>query len=356
MSEKVVEAGDVVVRERGGLRRLTLNRPQALNALTLDMAATMTRLLRGWAGDASVGAVLIDGSGERGLCAGGDLRALYDAARANDRTLPAKFWATEYRLDGLIARFPKPVIVVMDGLVMGGGVGLSAHAAHRIVTERSAIAMPEVGIGYFPDVGASFLLARAPGQTGTHLALTGERIGAADAIYCGLADIYIAAEKLAALPSALADCRSTEDVRAHLDQMTSRPADGKLAEARRWIDTCYASERVEDIVASLSGCGLDAARSALSTMQKMSPTSLKIALRNIRSALSFGTVEQSFQQDYRISLACVAGHDFVEGIRAAVIDKDRKPVWRPDNLAEVTPDMVERHFRPLGALELSFPE
>ena len=147
----------------GALRRITLNRPQALNALTLDMAAAMTALLRTWASDPAAGAVLIDGAGERGLCAGGDLRALYDAAKSGG-SLPAQFWTAEYKLDVAIARYPKPVIAIMDGLVMGGGMGISAHAAHRVVTERSALAMPEVGIGFFPDVGASFLLARAPGQ------------------------------------------------------------------------------------------------------------------------------------------------------------------------------------------------
>src|SRR5579885_3174963 len=187
MSERLLNDGDIVTRATGALRRLTLNRPRALNALTLGMVETMTGFLRRWESDPAVGTVLIDGAGERGLCAGGDLRALYDAAKAGD-SLPARFWSAEYRLDLFIARFAKPLVAIMDGLVMGGGVGISAHAAHRVVTERSAVAMPEVTIGYFPDVGASFILARAPGQTGTHLALTGSRIGAADAIFAGLAD------------------------------------------------------------------------------------------------------------------------------------------------------------------------
>jgi enoyl-CoA hydratase len=344
--------GDVLVREYGALRRLTLNRPQSLNALTLDMAATMSALLRAWAIDRSVGAVLIDGAGERGLCAGGDLRALYDAAKANDRALPAKFWATEYRLDLLIARYRKPVVAVMDGLVMGGGVGLSTHAAQRIVTERSSVAMPEVAIGYFPDVGASFLLARAPGQTGVHLALTGERIGAADAIYCGLADWHIPAGQLEGLPARLADCRTAEAVAAQLGALESAPAPGRLAAARPWIDHCYAAATVEEIAARLRA-SLDAtARAAAAAMSRMSPTSLKITLRNVRTAVSFKKVEESFQQDYRVSLACLGEHDFVEGVRAAIVDKDRNPIWRPGQLEDVTADIVERHFRTLGALEL----
>ncbi len=356
MSEKIVRDGAVLVRELGALRRITLNRPKALNALTLDMALTMTALLRRWADDDAIGAVLIDGAGERGLCAGGDLRALYDAAKSGRNPLAEKFWSSEYRLDVLIARYRKPVIAVMDGMVMGGGVGLSAHAAHRVVTERSSIAMPEAGIGYFPDVGVSFLLARSPGCVGTHLALTGERIGAADAIYCGLADVHIATEKLADLPALLADCRMAQDVRTRLDQMSSPPAPGKLPAARPWIDSCYGADEIEEIVARLRACSADAARSALETLQRMSPTSLKITLRNIRSALSFTEVEQSFRQDYRISLACIAGHDFIEGIRAAIVDKDRNPLWRPDKLEDVTAAIVDRHFRPVGALELSFTD
>jgi enoyl-CoA hydratase len=352
-SEKVLQDGDIVVRELGALRRLTLNRPKALNALTLDMAMTMTAHLRAWAGNEAVGAVLIDGAGERGLCAGGDLRALYDAAKAKG-SLPEEFWATEYRLDVLIARYPKPVVAIMDGVVMGGGVGISAHAAHRVVTERSSIAMPEVSIGYFPDVGASFVLARAPGRIGTHLALTGERIGGADAIYCGLADIALPPERLADLPARLVDCRTAQDVCAALEELSALPAPGKLSAARPWIDEYYSAESVEEILARLRASKIDTARSTLAALQKMSPTSLKITLRNIRAAVSFNKVEESFQQDYRISLACIAEHDFIEGIRATIVDKDRNPVWRPAKLEDVTQAIVDRHFRSVGTLELTF--
>jgi enoyl-CoA hydratase len=347
--------GELVVREYGALRRITLNRPKALNALTLDMAVTMTRLLRSWAADRAVGTVLLDGAGERGLCAGGDIRALYDATKSGDR-LPEKFWATEYHLDVLIARYPKPFIAVMDGLVMGGGVGLAAHAAHRIVTERSAVAMPEVGIGFFPDVGASYLLARAPGQTGAYMALTGERLGAADAIHCGLADVHVATAKLPELPDALAACRSADEVRGRLELISSAAPAGKLAAAQRWIDNCYGADEVETIIDRLRACDADAARAAAVTMQKMSPTALKVTLRNIRDALSFKRVEESFRQDYRVALACIAGHDFIEGIRAQIVDKDRNPRWRPDKLEDVTADIVDRHFKSVGDLELAFAD
>ncbi|MDR3421655.1 MAG: enoyl-CoA hydratase/isomerase family protein [Xanthobacteraceae bacterium] len=355
MSVAASQDGELVVRSERALRHITLNRPKALNALTLDMAVAMTELLRDWAADASVGAVLLDGAGERAFCAGGDIRALYDAAKSGS-PLPAQFWSTEYRLNVLIARYPKPLIAIMDGVVMGGGVGLSAHAAHRVVTERSAVAMPEVGIGFFPDVGASFLLARSPGYAGTYLALTGESIGAADAIYCGLADVNIPLARLPEIPAALADCRTADDVRKTLGDMSVVPPRGKLPAARQWIDGCYAANDVEDMIGRLDACTVDAARTALATMQKASPTSLKVTLRNVRAAVSFKRLEESFQQDFRIALACIAGHDFIEGIRATIVDKDRNPVWRPDKLDDVTADIVDRHFKPAGALELTFAD
>jgi enoyl-CoA hydratase len=356
MSERIIRDGDVIVRELGSLRRMTLNRPKALNAITLDMAVTMTAYMREWADDPAAGAVMLDAAGGRAFAAGGDIRALYDAAKSGD-PLPERFWATEYHLNVLIARYRKSVIAIMDGVVMGGGVGLASHAAHRIVTERSSVAMPEVGIGFFPDVGVAFLLARAPGALGTYLMLTGDRVGAADAIYCGLADIHIPTAKLADVPAALAGCHTAEAVRERLDAMATAPATGRLHEARSWIDRCFGADDVAAIVERLRRRGDDESiHVALGALEKASPTSLKVTLRNARSALSFSGVEQSFQQDYRIALACIAGHDFIEGIRAAIVDKDRNPAWRPARLEEVTEAVVERHFKPVGALELKFPE
>jgi enoyl-CoA hydratase len=216
--------------------------------------------------------------------------------------------------------------------------------------------MPEVGIGFFPDVGASFVLARSPGYSGTYLALTGERIGAADTIYAGVADINVPAGRLPELPPALADCRTADDARKTLGAMSVAPPPGKLAAAQQWIDDCYAANQAEDIVDRLDACTTDATRTALATMQKASPTSLKVTLRNIRAAVSFKRLEESFQQDYRIALACIAGHDFIEGIRATIVDKDRNPAWRPDNLGDVTADIVDRHFKPVGELELTFAD
>jgi enoyl-CoA hydratase len=365
MSETLLRDGDVLVRRHGALRRITLNRPSALNAITLDMAEAMTSMLRDWASDPAVGVVLLDGAGERGFCAGGDIRALYDAAKAGaiktgaiktGVSLPARFWATEYKLNVLIARYPKPVVVVMDGLVMGGGVGLSAHAGFRIVTDRSAIAMPEVQIGFFPDVGACYLLSRAPGYVGTYLALTGHRIGAADAIYCNLADIHVAGDRLNGLPAALADCRSSHDVRTRLGELAAAPAPARLPRERQWIDGCFGAADVEEIVARLQASSDEKGRATLDAMFRASPTSLKVALRNLRSAATFNRVEESFAQDYRIALACVTGHDFIEGIRATIVDKDRNPRWQPDKIEAVTPDLVDRYFRHVGGLELTFED
>jgi enoyl-CoA hydratase len=352
---QVGQVGDVIVREHGALRRLTLNRPKALNAITLDMAVTMTAMMRAWAADPAVGAVMLDGAGERGFCAGGDIRALYDAAKSGD-PLPQNFWAVEYYLNVMIARYCKPVVAIMDGVVMGGGIGLAGHAAHRVVTERSAVAMPEVGIGFFPDIGASFPLARAPGFTGTYLALTGDRMNAADAIYCRLADIHIPVAKLAEIPSALANCRSAGDVGKRLGELSAPPAPGRLPAAREWIDGCYSANTVEEIFARLRASQTDAAQAALATMKKASPTSLKITLRNMRDAAKFKRVEECFVQDYRVALTCVAGHDLIEGIRATIVDKDRNPLWRPPTLEEVSPAIVDRHFQPVGALELKFED
>ncbi len=353
MSEKLVQGGDVLVRKLGALRRITLNRPQALNAITLDMAVTMTAFMRAWADDPAVGAVLIDGAGGRAFAAGGDLRALYDAAKSGG-SLPAQFWATEYKLDVLIARYPKPVIAVIDGLVMGGGVGLSAHAAHCVLTDRSVVAMPEVGIGFFPDVGVSFLLTRAHWELGTYVALTGKRLSAQGALICGLANSHVPSARLDELPSALADCRSRQEIRAALGKFETSPLPGKIVKALRWIMPCFSGNKIEEIFDALSMCDNEDAIAARDIMRKASPTSLKVTLRNLREAASFKRVEQSFQQDYRIALACIAGHDFIEGIRATIVDKDRNPAWRPDKIEAVTPDIVDRHFRSVGALELKF--
>jgi enoyl-CoA hydratase len=216
--------------------------------------------------------------------------------------------------------------------------------------------MPEVSIGFFPDVGVSFLLTRAHWELGTFVALTGERLSAQGALISGLANSPVPSARLCELPSALADCRSREDVRAALGKFEASPMPDKIPKALRWIKPCFSGNTIEEILEALSTCGNEDAIPARDIMLKASPTSLKVTLRNMREAAKFSRVEQSFQQDYRIALACIDGHDFIEGIRAAVVDKDRNPKWQPHKLEEVTPGIVDRHFQPVGALELKFPD
>ncbi|MEK2478018.1 MULTISPECIES: enoyl-CoA hydratase/isomerase family protein [Streptomyces] len=339
-----------VVREvRGRTARLTLNRPRALNALTHPMVRALDQALTDWEHDPAVETVVLTGAGERGLCAGGDIRAIHDDARDGDGSASAAFWRDEYRLNARIARYPKPYVALMDGIVMGGGVGISAHAAVRIVTERSRIAMPETGIGFVPDVGGTYLLSLAPGELGTHLALTGTQIGASDALLCGLADHYVPS---AALP-ALLDDLAAPPLREVLHRHVVRQAPpGRLADQRPWIDACYAADTVEEIVGRLSDHGDPAAKEAAGTLLAKSPTALKVTLTALRRARHLGSLEAVLDQEYRVSRAALAAPDLVEGIRAQIVDKDRNPHWSPPTLAEVGDTHVARFFAPLGAEEL----
>ncbi|WP_018680724.1 enoyl-CoA hydratase/isomerase family protein [Actinokineospora enzanensis] len=326
---------DVRIRVADGLGRITLDRPRAINALTHAMITDMAAALAAWAEDDDVRAVLIDGAGERGLCAGGDIRAIHDDARAGGRTAPA-FWADEYRLNARIATYPKPYIALMDGIVMGGGVGVSAHGSVRVVTERTRLAMPEVGIGLAPDVGGTYLLARAPGELGTHAALTGAPVSGADAIHCGLADHFVRADRLPLLIEDLLVLPIEDALARH----TETPPPSRLAADAPWIDKCFAADTVEEILERLTEAGQDTVVAEIGTR---SPTALKVTLAALRRArlLPLAAV---LAQDLRVSVACLRGHDLVEGIRAQVIDKDRTPHWRPATLAEVTEDMVAAHF------------
>ncbi|QNS07968.1 enoyl-CoA hydratase/isomerase family protein [Streptomyces xanthii] len=338
----------VLLSNQGRAAHITLNRPRALNSLTPPMIDTVAAALDAWEHDPAVETVVITGAGERGLCAGADIRLFHDDARSGDGTRSEAFWRAEYHLNARIAHYPKPYVAVMDGIVMGGGVGLSAHGSVRIVTERSRVAMPEVGIGFVPDVGGTHLLAHAPGELGTHLALTGGSVGAADALLCGLADHFVPAAALPGLLGELATAPAAEVVARH-----ARPApEGVLAGQRPWIDACYAADTVEEIVDRLHGYGDPVPKEAAETLLAQSPTSLKVTLAALRRARAFTTLEQALDQEYRVACAALATPDLPEGVRARIIDKDRNPRWSPAHLAEVTPAEVERHFAPLGAREL----
>ncbi|GGK28867.1 3-hydroxyisobutyryl-CoA hydrolase [Pilimelia terevasa] len=334
-------APPVIARLTGHLGHLTLNRPRALNALTGEMVAIAHRTLDLWAGSDRVRTVLVTGAGERGLCAGGDIRAIHaDAVSGGDGAL--RFWADEYRLNAAIAAYPKPVVAWMDGLVMGGGIGVAAHARIRLVTERSRLAMPEVGIGFHPDVGGSWLLSRAPGELGTHLALTGTPVGAADAIAAGLADRYVPAARLPYLRLALAR-RDAADAVASL---TDTPPPGELAAARTWIDACYAGDSVAAVLDRLAAHPDPAAQAAAKEIAGRSPTSLAVTLRSLRTAAGLPDLRAALTQEYRLSAALLRHPDLAEGIRAQIIDKDRRPRWRPATLDGVDEAAVAACFAP----------
>ncbi|GHE08734.1 enoyl-CoA hydratase/isomerase family protein [Streptomyces alanosinicus] len=338
----------VLFHTAGRAAHITLNRPRALNALTHAMVRRIDEALTAWERDPSVRTVVITGAGERGLCAGGDIRSIHDDARDGDGAASAAFWRDEYRLNARIAGYPKPYVAIMDGIVMGGGVGVSAHGSVRIVTERSRIAMPETGIGFVPDVGGTYLLALAPGELGTHLALTGAQIGAADALLCGLADHYVPSAALGSFVGGLAELSVPDALALHVQP----PPQGELGAGREWIDSCYAADTVEDIVQRLFAHGGPDAKEAAETLLAKSPTALKVTLAAIRRARRLGPLERVLDQEYRVSCAALSIPDLVEGVRAQIIDKDRAPQWSPATLAEVSDADVARFFAPLGDREL----
>ncbi|MEU1486642.1 enoyl-CoA hydratase/isomerase family protein [Streptomyces sp. NPDC005752] len=341
----------VLLHTEGHILHIILNRPRALNALTHSMVRGIDEALTQAADDDAVTAVVIGGAGGRGLCAGGDIRSIYEDARAG-RSASVDFWRDEYRLNARIARFPKPYVALMDGIVMGGGVGVSAHGDVRIVTERSRVAMPETGIGFVPDVGGTYLLAAAPGELGTHLALTGRPVDAADAILCGLADHFIPSHHLADLTTALARSATPTDVADTVAHHATAAPEGELAAGRAWIDDCYAADTVEEIIDRLADSGVPAAKETAAALLAVSPTALKVTLAAVRRAKGLGSLEAALDQEFRVSCRAFTGHDLLEGVRARIIDKDRSPRWSPAELADVGAAEVARHFEPLGEQEL----
>lgn len=339
---------DVLTWVEGGTGRIRLNRPRSLNALTLAMTEEIRRALEAWEGDPAVRLVLLDGAGERGLCAGGDIRALYEAAKAGQAAENARFFRAEYQLNGYIARYGKPFIALMDGIVMGGGVGLSAHGSHRVVTERSRIAMPETAIGFFPDIGATWLLALAPHEWGTHMALTGDAVTAADAITTGLADVHVPSDRLPNLITALQDCDAAA-VSDCLSAHATPPEAGLFTEASDWIAACYAGDDVSAMLARLRAHQAPLAQQAGETIGARSPSSLIITLHALRTAPGLGSLDAALDREFRMALVRTHSDDFVEGVRAAVVDKDRKPRWVPARLDEVSPADVVAFFAAVAA-------
>ncbi len=344
---------EIELRRDNGLGRITLRRPRAINALTPNMVDAMHAALADWSEDPMVLGVLIEGEGERGLCAGGDIRFLHDCVRTGRPEQADAFMFHEYRLNACIARLPKPYVAIMDGLVMGGGVGVSAHGSIRIVTERTRLAMPEVGIGFLPDVGATWLLAMAPGECGTHAALTGEAMGAADAIFCGLADHHVRSDRLPGLVAELTRCRNAAELEACVSATASAPAAGRFVEHGDWIEACYRFDTVNAILHALQARPEPDAQAAAERIGRNAPMSLAVTLQALRRGRRFGQLERCIDQEYQLGTGLIRRPDFVEGVRAAVIDKDRNPAWRPATLAEVDREEVERLFR--STLTLGLP-
>jgi enoyl-CoA hydratase len=342
----VSAAAEILFERRGTAGLVTLNRPQALNAVTLGMVRALTLQLKEWQSDPAVTRVVLSAAGGRAFSAGGDIRALYDAGTSGRHADMLAFYGEEYALNTMIKLYPKPYVSLIDGIVMGGGVGLSVHGSQRVAGDRYSFAMPEVSIGFFPDVGATWFLPRLPGELGAYCALTGDRLGAADAVAATLATHRVPSARFAELADALCNAVPVE---ATLAAFSQPPGEPEVLAKRGSIDRLFKSDRVEDILAALdveAGADADFAKATAATIRSKSPTSLKLALAQVRAGarLSF---EGCMQTEFRIVSRVIQGHDFYEGVRAVIVDKDNRPRWQPAALADVADAEIARHFAPL---------
>ncbi len=344
---------EVLARIEGRAGRITLNRPKALNALTLGMVRDIWRTLLAWKDDPAVSLVILDGAGERALCAGGDVLSLYNS-RAEGSGLARTFWREEYRLNALIHRYPKPFVAIMDGIVMGGGIGLSAHiqGGGRIVTDRSMLAMPETGIGLIPDVGGTWLLGHAIGELGIYLGLTGARMNGSDAIQAGFADALIPHGNIARLVTALVDPMGSPvaeliDEAADVAPVPASP----LMALRLDIDRCFGKPTIEEILAELQTTTADWARRTRADLLQKSPLALKASFAAMRRAPALASLEAALDVEFRLCTHLFEHGEFPEGVRALLVDKDKAPKWRPPRLEDVTPGMVEALFASFPAAD-----
>jgi enoyl-CoA hydratase len=352
---------EVLFEARGGVGFVLLNRPEALNALSLTLIEAFDARLKAWADDPAVHAVVVRGAGARAFCAGGDIRGIYEGGRTTEGPA-AELFRREYMMVRRIKVSSKPYVALIGGVAMGGGIGVCVHGSHRVATERSLMALPETRIGLFPDVGSSYFLPRLPGALGPYLGLTGARLKAADALYAGLADHYVETARLTDLEDALAAADWTagpagEVVGATIRDFESHPGEGVLVGQRAAIDRCFGHDSIEAVLAALEaeagGPDSEWAAKTLDALRACSPTSLKVTVEQLRRGAALG-FDQAMTMEYRLSQAFLARHDFHEGIRAAVIDKDNVPRWDPPELAGVTQELVVAHFAPLGERDLSF--
>lgn len=353
---------DEVLFERlGPLGHITLNRPAALNALTFEMSLAMERQLAEWATDDDLKAVVVVGAprddGKVPFCAGGDIQAIYAGRDDSERAFAKRFFWHEYRLDRQIFRYPKPYIALIDGVVMGGGVGVSVNGSHRVMTEAAVFAMPETGIGLFPDVGGTYFLPRCPGSIGMFLALTGTRLKWADACHVGVATHMVPRERLTALADAFVEADwsgdGQETASQVIEEFVAEPSKPTLAGLRARIDLLFAQSSVEWIVRALEAETDDWATGLLKTLHSKSPTSLKVTFRQIVAGAQFD-FDDCMRLEYRLASRFAAGHDFYEGIRAVVIDKDNAPGWEPARLEDVSESAVQAYFMPLDEGDLTF--
>lgn len=335
------ESDQVLVDTEAGIGRLTLNRPKAINSLNLPMVTAISAALAAWADDPAINAVLLTGAGERGLCAGGDVVAVHHSAKVGGAEA-RHFWHDEYLLNGHIGAFAKPYISLMDGIVMGGGVGVGAHGSVRVVTDATKMAMPEVGIGFIPDVGGTYLLSRAPGHLGLHAGMTGTTFSGADAIAMGFADHFVPKSELEAFTAAIL----SDGVESALGRHAVEPPPSPLMAQRDWIDECYAHDTVAEIVAALAGHSSPEANAAAALIGTRSPIAVSVTREAIRRSGRLATLEDVLVQEFRVSCASLRSHDLVEGIRAQLVDKDRNPQWLPATLDAVSPEDVEQYFLP----------
>jgi len=319
------ESVEVLCEKQGEAGLITLNRPKALNALTLIMVREMRRALDAWATDPQVTRIVVQGAGEKAFCAGGDIRQLTEDLKAGRREPALAFWREEYQLNIAIKRYPKPYISLIDGIVMGGGVGISVHGSHRVAGDKYGFAMPEVGIGFFPDVGGTWVLPRMPHQIGTWCALTGDRLKTVDAVAVGIATHHVKSERFADLTDALCGNVSVD---ATLAAFAEPAGEGPVTARRDATERLFAGGAVEDILTALDGAGDDWARATAATMRTKSPTSLKLALAQVRRGQNW-SFEECMQAEMRIVSRIVHGHDFYEGVRAVIVDKDNAPAWNP---------------------------
>ncbi|MDC0737478.1 enoyl-CoA hydratase/isomerase family protein [Cognatishimia sp. SS12] len=340
---------DIQTRKIGVAGRITFRRPKALNALSHEMALQIETALDAWRDDPEVQLILIDAEGDKAFCAGGDIAALYHSGRAGDYEVGRQFWRDEYRMNAKIADYPKPIVSLMQGFTMGGGVGVGCHGSHRIVGESSQISMPETGIGLIPDVGGSLLLARAPGQLGPYLGLTAGRLNAADAILSGFADSFVPEE---AWPDLIAQLEATGDLGV-IAEMAQEPGTGPLGANAAQIDALFAGETLAEITAALRADDTEVAAKALKALMRNSPLSMVATLELIKRARESGDIRDALRAEYRFTHRAMADSDFLEGVRAAVIDKDRSPQWSETLDAPNTAAALAL-LAPLGADELTF--